>query len=119
VLPPYEDIVARSSSRIALGPSAHRTWATGWLVGLWPCDSLQFYCQRRSIIKSKVTMMKVIVPFVFVERALLTKLPVLRPSVLILSKMTHFFSGFVNLPLKVGQPSHLLLFPLHLLMDGL
>jgi hypothetical protein len=64
-------------------------------------------------------MMKVIVPFVFVERALLTKLPVLRPSVLILSKMTHFFSGFVNLPLKVGQPSHLLLFPLHLLMDGL
>jgi hypothetical protein len=42
------------------------------------------------------------------------------PSVLvILSKMTHFFSGFVNLLLKVGQLGHLLLFPLHLLMDGL
>jgi hypothetical protein len=39
----------------------------GWLVGLWPCDSLQFFCQRRSIIKSKVTMMKVIVPFIFVK----------------------------------------------------
>jgi hypothetical protein len=46
------------------------------------------------------------------------KLPVLGPSVLvILSKMTHFFSSFVDLPLKIGQPSHLLLFPLHLLMD--
>jgi hypothetical protein len=31
--------------------------------------------------------------------------------------MTHFFSDFVNLLLKVGQPGHLLLFPLHLLMD--
>jgi hypothetical protein len=26
-------------------------------------------------------------------------------------------NGFVDLPLKIGQPSHLLLFPLHLLMD--
>jgi hypothetical protein len=35
----------------------------------------------------------------------------LRPSVLvILCKMTHFFSGFINLPLKVDQPGHLLLF---------
>jgi hypothetical protein len=46
------------------------------------------------------------------------KFPVLRPSVLfILRKMTHFFSSFVDLPLKIGQPSHLLLLPLHLLMD--
>jgi hypothetical protein len=30
---------------------------------------------------------------------------------------THFFSTFVDLPLKIGQPSHLLLLPLHLLMD--
>jgi hypothetical protein len=43
---------------------------------------------------------------------------VLGPSVLfILSKMTHFFSSFVDLPLKIGQPSNLLLLPLHLLMD--
>jgi hypothetical protein len=48
----------------------------------------------------------------------LTKLPVLGPSVLvILSKMTYFFSSFVDLPLKIGQLSHLLLLPLHLLMD--
>jgi hypothetical protein len=48
----------------------------------------------------------------------LTKLPVLGPSVvIILSKMTHFFSSFVDLLLKVGQPSHLLLFPLHLLVN--
>jgi hypothetical protein len=46
------------------------------------------------------------------------KLPVLRPSVLvILSKMTHLLSGFVNPLLKVSQAKHLLLFPLYLLMD--
>ena len=48
------------------------------------------------------------------------KLPVLGPSVLfILNKMTHFFSSFVDLPLKIGQARHLLLLPLHLLMDDL
>jgi hypothetical protein len=42
----------------------------------------------------------------------------LGPSVLIiLSKMTHFLSSFIDLPLKIGQPSHLLLFSLHLLVD--
>jgi hypothetical protein len=38
---------------------------------------------------------------------------------IILSKLTHFLSSFIDLPLKVGQTSHLLLFPLHLLMDDL
>ena len=48
-------------------------------------------------------MIEVVVPFIFVEWAFLMKLPVLRPLVLvILSKMTHFFSGFVNLLLKIG-----------------
>jgi hypothetical protein len=48
----------------------------------------------------------------------MTKLPVLRPLVMvILSKIAHFFSGFVDLLLKVGQPGHLLLFPLHLLIN--
>jgi hypothetical protein len=36
---------------------------------------------------------------------------------IILSKMTHFLSDFVDLLLKVGQPGHLLLFHLHLLMN--
>jgi hypothetical protein len=36
---------------------------------------------------------------------------------IILGKMTHFFGSFVYLLLKVGQPGHLLLFPLHLLMN--
>jgi hypothetical protein len=31
--------------------------------------------------------------------------------------MTHFLSSFVDLLLKVGQSSHLLLFPLHLLVN--
>jgi hypothetical protein len=48
------------------------------------------------------------------------KLPVLGPSVLfILSKMTHFFSSFIDLPLKISQPCHLLLLSLYLLMDDL
>jgi hypothetical protein len=82
-----------------------------WLVGRWPRGSLQFCCKRRNIIESKVTMMKVVIPFIFVDWAFLTKLSVLRPSVLvILSEMTHLLICFVNLLLKVGQPKHFLLF---------
>jgi hypothetical protein len=63
-------------------------------------------------------MIKNIVPLMFIEWALLVKLPVLGPSVMIiLSKMTHFLSSFVDFLLKVGQPGHLLLFPLHLLVN--
>jgi hypothetical protein len=35
----------------------------------------------------------------------------------ILGKMAHLFSGFVDLLLKVGLPNHLLLFPMYLLMN--
>jgi hypothetical protein len=38
---------------------------------------------------------------------------------IILSEMTHFLSSFIDLPLKIGQPSHLLFLPLHLLVDDL
>jgi hypothetical protein len=45
-------------------------------------------------------MIKIIIPSIVVEQALLMKLPVLGPSVLlVLSKVMYFFSGFVNLPL--------------------
>jgi hypothetical protein len=45
-------------------------------------------------------MMEILIPVILVEEALLMKLSVLGPSVLlILSKMTNFFSGFVYLPL--------------------
>jgi hypothetical protein len=48
-------------------------------------------------------MVKVVVPFIIIDWAFLTKLPVLGPSVLIiLSEVTHFFGGFVDLLLKVG-----------------
>jgi hypothetical protein len=36
-----------------------------------------------------------------------------------LSKMAYFFSGFIDLPLKISQSGHLLLLPLYLLMDYL
>jgi hypothetical protein len=89
-----------------------------WLVGWWPWGSLQFCCQRRSIIESKVTTVKIVVPFIFIDWALLMKLPVLGPSVLVvLSEMTHLLSYFVNFPLEVGQPKHFFLLPLYLLVN--
>jgi hypothetical protein len=65
-------------------------------------------------------MIKIIIPSIVVEQALLMKLPVLGLSMLlVLSKMAYFFSGFVDLPLKISQSGHLLLLPLYLLMDYL
>jgi hypothetical protein len=65
-------------------------------------------------------MVKVAIPFIIIDWAFLSKLPVLGPSVLIiLSKMTHFFSSFIDLFLKVGEPKHPFPFPLHLLVDSL
>jgi hypothetical protein len=64
-------------------------------------------------------MMKVVVPFVIIEWIFLVKLPVLGPSVLvILSEVTHFFGGFIDLPLEAGEPKHLFPLLLHLLMDS-
>jgi hypothetical protein len=48
------------------------------------------------------------------------KLPMLGPSILfVLSKMAYFFSGFIDLSLKISQSGHLFLLPLYLLMDYL
>jgi hypothetical protein len=48
-------------------------------------------------------MMKVIVPFIINDWAFMTKLYVLRPSVLeILGKVTHFFGSFIDLLMKVS-----------------
>jgi hypothetical protein len=82
-----------------------------WLVGWWSQGSLQLCCQRRSIIESKIIMVKIIVPFIFIDWALLTKLLVLGPLLLvILGEMTHFLSCFVNLPLIICQPKHFSIF---------
>jgi hypothetical protein len=65
-------------------------------------------------------MLKVIVPFIIVDWALLTKLPMLGPSILlILSEVTHFFSSFIDLLLKISEPKHFFPLPLHLLVDCL
>jgi hypothetical protein len=64
-------------------------------------------------------MMEIIVPFIIVVRIVLTKLSVLRPSVLvILDEMTHFLSGLINLPLKISETEHLFFLLLDLLMNG-
>jgi hypothetical protein len=48
-------------------------------------------------------MIEIIIPSILIEEALLVKLPMLGPSLLfVLSKMAYFFSGFVNLPLKIS-----------------
>ena len=45
-------------------------------------------------------MMEIVIPVIFVGKTLLMKVLMLRPSVLlILSKVTNFFRGFVYLPL--------------------
>ena len=50
-------------------------------------------------------MMEIVIPVIFVVKALLMKVLMLRPSVLlILSKMTNFFRGFVYLPLPFLPP---------------
>jgi hypothetical protein len=64
-------------------------------------------------------MMEIIVPFIIVVRIVLTKLSVLRPSVLvILGEMTHFLSDLINLPLKISETMHLFFLLLDLLMNG-
>jgi hypothetical protein len=64
-------------------------------------------------------MMEIIIPFVIVVGVVLTKLSVLRTSVLvILGEMTHFFSGLINLLLKIGETKHRFLFPLDMLMNA-
>jgi hypothetical protein len=48
-------------------------------------------------------MVEVLIPVIFIDEALLVELFVLGPLVLlILSKMTNFFRGFVYLPLQVS-----------------
>jgi hypothetical protein len=64
-------------------------------------------------------MMEIIIPFVIILGIVLMKLSALRSSVqVILSEMTHFLSGLIDLLLKIGKTKHLLLLPLDLLMDG-
>jgi hypothetical protein len=109
-----------NSSKTASGLNAYHTWEAEVACMMGPWDSLQFCCQGRSIIKSKGIMIEIIIPSIVVEQGLLMKLPVLGPLILlVLSKMAHFFSGFVYLPLKISQSGHLLLLPLYLLMDYL
>jgi hypothetical protein len=63
--------------------------------------------------------MEIIIPFIIVVRIVLTKLSVLRPSVLvILGEMTHFLSGLINLPLKIGETKRIYFLLLDLLMNG-
>jgi hypothetical protein len=64
-------------------------------------------------------MMKVTVPFIIIVWIFLAKLPVLGPSVLvILSEVALFFGCFIDLPLEIGEPKHLLSLLLDLLMDS-
>jgi hypothetical protein len=64
-------------------------------------------------------MVEIIIPNVIIIGIVLSKLCAWRASILvILGEMTHFLSGFVNLPLKISKTKHLLLLPLDLLMNG-
>jgi hypothetical protein len=54
-------------------------------------------------------MMEIVIPIIIIVGIVLTKLSLWRSSVLvILSKMTYFFSSFIDLLLKIGKTKHLL-----------
>jgi hypothetical protein len=69
-------------------------------------------------MKSKISMVEIIIPLVIIIGIVLAKLPTLRSSVLvILGEMTHLLSGLVDLLLKISKMKHLILLPLDLLID--
>jgi hypothetical protein len=74
-----------------------------------------------SIIKSKGTMIEIIIPYIIITWAFLMKLSLLWPSSLLvfLCDMAHLFGSFINLLLEFRQPKHFLPSSLHLLVDGL
>jgi hypothetical protein len=64
-------------------------------------------------------MMEIVILIINIVVIILTKLSLWRSSVLaILSKMTYFFSSFVDLLLKIGKTKHLLSLSFDLLMDS-
>jgi hypothetical protein len=64
-------------------------------------------------------MMEIVIPIIIIVGIILTKLCLWRSSVLvILSKMTYFFSSFIDLLLKIGKTKHLLSLPFDLLFDS-
>jgi hypothetical protein len=64
-------------------------------------------------------MVEIIIPNIIIIGTVLAKLYALRPPVLvILGELTHFLSGFVDLPLKISKAKHLFLLLLDLLVNG-
>jgi hypothetical protein len=56
-------------------------------------------------------MVEIIIPNIIIIGIILAELCALRSLVLvILGEMTHFLSGFVDIPLKISKTKHLLLF---------
>jgi hypothetical protein len=66
-------------------------------------------------------MMEIVIPYIIIARAFLTKLSLLWPTPLlvVLCDVTHLFGNFINLLLEFRQPKHFLHSSLHLLVDSL
>jgi hypothetical protein len=73
------------------------------------------------IIKSNVIMMEIVIPYVIIAQAFLTKLSLLWPTPLfvVLCDVAHLFGSFINLLLEFRQLKHFLPSSFHLLMDSL
>jgi hypothetical protein len=65
-------------------------------------------------------MMKVVIPYIIMAWAFLTKLSLLllMPLLIVLCDVTHLFGCFINLFLELSQSKHLLPSSLHLLMNS-
>jgi hypothetical protein len=65
-------------------------------------------------------MIEIVIPYIIITWAFLTKLSLLWPSSLlvILCDMAHLFGSFINLLLEFRQPKHFLPSSLHVLVDS-
>jgi hypothetical protein len=65
-------------------------------------------------------MVKVVIPYVIMVEAFLTKVSLLwlMPLLSVLCDVSHFFGSFVNLFLELSEPKHILPSSLHLLMNS-
>jgi hypothetical protein len=65
-------------------------------------------------------MVKLVIPYVIIVGAFLTKVSLLWPMPLfsVLCDVSHLFGCFINLLLKLSQPKHLLPYFLDLLMNS-
>jgi hypothetical protein len=104
-----------------LGPNARHTYEVVVVCMKVVMEYPAILWLGGSIIKSNVIMMEIVIPYVIIAWAFLTKLSLLWPTPLfvVLCDVAHLFGSFINLLLEFRQPKHFLPSSLHLFVDSL